>query len=38
MIEMAADPLEVTDAVAVAVGERAKVELVDDGVLPPQRA
>ena len=29
---MAADALEVADAVAVRVGERSQVELVDDGV------
>ena len=36
VVEMAADPLEVADAVAVAVGERSGVELVDHRVLPPQ--
>ena len=33
MIEVAADALEVADAVAVAVGERPRVQLVDDSVL-----
>ena len=33
MVEPAAQALEVADAVAVGVGERADVDLVDDGVL-----
>ena len=31
-------PLEVADAVAVAVGERLDVKLIDDGVLVPERS
>src|SRR4051794_2451383 len=36
MVEMAAYTLEIADAVAVAVGERARIHLVDDGRLPPR--
>ena len=35
IIELAGDPREITDAIAVAVGERARVDLVEDGSLPP---
>ena len=35
--EPLADPREVADAVAVAVGEAADVDLVDDGITPPRR-
>ena len=36
VVEPALDPAQVADAVAVGVLERARVDLVDDGVLPPQ--
>ena len=35
VVEVGADPGEVTDPVAVGVGEAARVDLVDDGGLPP---
>ena len=35
VVEVRADALEVADAVARRVGERARVDLVDDGLLPP---
>ena len=35
IIELLGDACEVTDAVAVAVGERARVDLVENGSLPP---
>ena len=37
MVEPVRDPGQVADAVAVAVLERARVDLVDDAVLPPGR-
>ena len=36
VVELLGQPVEVADAVAVAVEERADVELVDDGVLVPE--
>ena len=36
VIEVLTNALDVTAAVAVAVGERSRVQLVDDGVCPPQ--
>ena len=38
VLEARAQALEVADAVAGGVGERARVDLVDDGVLPPHAA
>src|SRR5260370_13121544 len=35
VIEFRGDALEVADAVVVAVGEAARIDLVEDGVLPP---
>jgi len=35
VIEFRGDALEVADAVVVAVGEAARVYLIEDGVLPP---
>ena len=35
MVEVVQDPAEVADAVTVAVGEAARVDLVDHGGLPP---
>ena len=35
IVELAGDPSEVTDAIAVTVGERARVDLVEDSSLPP---
>ena len=35
VVEMGADPGQVADAVAIAVGEAARVDLVDDAALPP---
>jgi hypothetical protein len=37
VVEMGGDPGQVADAVAVGVGEGARVDLVDDGGLPPDR-
>ena len=37
VVELARQPFEVADAVAVAVCKRLDVQLVDDGVLEPQR-
>ena len=37
VVEVAADAVEVADAVAVGVGERADVHLVDERVPPPVR-
>jgi hypothetical protein len=37
VVELAREPTEVADAVAVGVGEGTHVQLVDDGVLEPQR-
>jgi hypothetical protein len=37
VVELAGDAGEVADAVAVRVGERARVDLVDDRVTPPRR-
>jgi allophanate hydrolase subunit 2 len=37
-IELRGEPRKVPDAVAVAVGERLDVELIEDGVLIPERA
>ena len=36
VVDPLGQPLQVADAVAVAVGERLDVDAVDDGVLPPQ--
>ena len=38
VVEVAADPVEVADPVAGGVAERPRVDLVDDGGLPPARA
>ena len=38
VVEVAGDPRQVADAVAVGVGERAGVDLVDDPALPPAQA
>ena len=38
MVEVAPDAFEVTDPVAVAVTEAARIDLVDDRVLPPGNA
>jgi hypothetical protein len=35
VIELRGDALEVADAVIVAVGEAARIDFVEDGVLPP---
>ena len=35
MVEPPPDALEIADPVAVAVLERARIDLVDDGALPP---
>jgi len=35
VVEARRDPGQIADAVAVGVLERARVDLVDDGVLPP---
>ena len=35
MVEMGDDPGEITDAVAIGIRERARVDLVDDARLPP---
>jgi hypothetical protein len=37
MVEVGDDPAQVADAVAVAVGERTRVDLVDRAALPPRR-
>jgi hypothetical protein len=37
VVEAAHDAQQVADAVAVGVGERARIDLVDDGVAPPGR-
>ena len=36
VVEVGTDAVEVADAVAVGVGERAGIDLVDDGPLPPR--
>ena len=35
VVDMLPDPLDITDPVAVGVGEGARVDLVDDGITPP---
>ena len=37
MIEMAADAFQIAQTIAIAVGERARINLVDAGTLPPGR-
>ncbi len=36
VVELAGDAGEVADAVAVRIGERPRIDLVDDGVAPPR--
>ncbi len=36
MVESPADTLQVADAVAVGVEERARIDLIDDAALPPR--
>src|SRR5258705_631748 len=35
IVEMRGDAVEVADAVAIRIGERARIDLVEDGALPP---
>ena len=35
VVEMRGDAVEIADAVAVRIGERARIDLVEDGALPP---
>jgi hypothetical protein len=37
VVELRADALQVADTVRIAVAERARIDLVDDGALPPGR-
>src|SRR5688572_6441596 len=37
VIQLGGEPGEIADAVAVAIGERLDVELIEDGVLVPER-
>src|SRR4051794_34606032 len=37
MVQMRGDPRQVADAVAVEVGETARIDLVDCGAAPPRR-
>jgi hypothetical protein len=38
VVEARADPAQVAVAVAIGIGERARVDLVEDAVLPPRAA
>src|ERR1700687_767316 len=35
IIEMRSDAVKVADAVAIRIGERARIDLIEDGALPP---
>ena len=38
IVEMRGDAVEVADAVAVRVGKRARIDLIEDGALPPLKS
>ena len=35
IVEMRGDAVEIADAVAVRIGKRARIDLIEDGALPP---